>query len=40
MYNYGNKSAFDYDQGLKMLLRFDTSDDFYYNIPLHGALVS
>ncbi|CAG9102265.1 unnamed protein product [Plutella xylostella] len=36
-YNFGNKSTFDFDQGLKVLLRYDRSDDFYYNIPLLGA---
>lgn len=39
MYNFGNKSSFDYDEGLKILLRFDESDDFYYNLPLQGAQV-
>ncbi|KAJ8731421.1 hypothetical protein PYW07_004585 [Mythimna separata] len=37
MYNYGNKSFFDFDQGLKVLLRLNESDDFFYNIPLQGA---
>ncbi|XP_053609511.1 sodium channel protein Nach-like isoform X1 [Plodia interpunctella] len=37
MYNYGNKSSFDFDQGLKVLLRINTDDDFYYNVPLEGA---
>ncbi|KAG6443739.1 hypothetical protein O3G_MSEX002980 [Manduca sexta] len=37
MYKYGNKSSFDFDQGLKVLLRLNESDDFYYNIPLQGA---
>lgn len=40
MYNYGNKSTFDYDQGLKVLLRLDETDDFYYNQPVQGAHVS
>lgn len=39
MYNYGNKSSFDFDQGLKVLLRLNESDDFYYNVPLQGAQV-
>ncbi|XP_013186815.1 sodium channel protein Nach-like [Amyelois transitella] len=37
MYKYGNKSSFDFDQGLKVLLRLNTDDDFYYNVPLQGA---
>ncbi|XP_022838067.1 sodium channel protein Nach-like [Spodoptera litura] len=37
MYRYGNKSSFDFDQGLKVLLRLNESDDFFYNIPLQGA---
>ncbi|XP_049694451.2 sodium channel protein Nach isoform X1 [Helicoverpa armigera] len=37
MYRYGNKSFFDFDQGLKVLLRLNESDDFFYNIPLQGA---
>ncbi|XP_075978137.1 sodium channel protein Nach-like [Anticarsia gemmatalis] len=37
MYRYGNKSFFDFDQGLKILLRMNESDDFFYNIPLQGA---
>lgn len=39
MYKYGNKSFFDFDQGLKLLLRLNDSDDFFYNIPLQGAQV-
>ncbi|XP_014367108.2 sodium channel protein Nach [Papilio machaon] len=37
MYKYGNKSSFDFDQGLKILMRLNGSDDFYYNRPLQGA---
>ncbi|XP_072949205.1 uncharacterized protein [Epargyreus clarus] len=37
MYKYGNKSTFDFDQGLKVLMRLNESDDFYYNMPLQGA---
>ncbi|CAH2096240.1 unnamed protein product [Euphydryas editha] len=37
MYKYGNKSNFDYEQGLKILMKLNTSDDFYYNLPLQGA---
>ncbi|KAM3965321.1 sodium channel protein Nach [Aphomia sociella] len=37
MYNYGNRSAFDFDQGLKVLMHLIESDDFFYNIPLQGA---
>ncbi|CAG4956003.1 unnamed protein product [Colias eurytheme] len=37
MYMYGNKSSFDFDQGLRILLRLNESDDFYYNVPLKGA---
>ncbi|CAH0398374.1 unnamed protein product [Chilo suppressalis] len=37
MYQYGNKSTYDYDQGLKVLIRLDKSDDFYYKIPSEGA---
>ncbi|CAH0585757.1 unnamed protein product [Chrysodeixis includens] len=37
MYRYGNKSSFDFDQGLKVLLRLNESDDFFYNVPLQGA---
>ncbi|KAL0838871.1 hypothetical protein ABMA28_016896 [Loxostege sticticalis] len=40
MYQYGNKSSFDFDQGLKVLVRLNESDDFYYNIPLQGAQFS
>lgn len=40
MYRYGNKSFFDFDQGLKVLLRLNESDDFFYNIPLQGAQVA
>lgn len=39
MYRYGNKSSFDFDQGLKVLLRLNESDDFFYNVPLQGAQV-
>lgn len=39
MYSYGNKSAFEFDQGLKVMLRLNESDDFFYNIPLQGAQV-
>ncbi|XP_041979423.1 uncharacterized protein LOC121733272 [Aricia agestis] len=37
MYKYGNKSNFDFDQGLKVLMRLNESDDFYYNMPMQGA---
>ncbi|CAG4982990.1 unnamed protein product [Parnassius apollo] len=37
MLEYGNKSSFDFDQGLKILLLLNEDDDFYYNIPLQGA---
>ncbi|XP_063364288.1 sodium channel protein Nach-like [Cydia amplana] len=37
MYKYGNKSSFDFDMGLKVLLKIDDSDDFYYNIPSLGS---
>ncbi|XP_049873871.1 sodium channel protein Nach-like [Pectinophora gossypiella] len=37
MYNYGNQSTFDFDQGLKVLIKLDETDDFFYNIPLQGA---
>ncbi|XP_028042912.1 sodium channel protein Nach-like [Bombyx mandarina] len=37
MYKYGNKSTFDFDTGLKILLRLNESDDFYYNVPMQGA---
>ncbi|CAG9561971.1 unnamed protein product [Danaus chrysippus] len=37
MYNYGNKSNFDFDDGLKVLMKLNESDDFYYNMPLRGA---
>ncbi|KAL4713997.1 hypothetical protein ACJJTC_005628 [Scirpophaga incertulas] len=37
MYRYGNKSFFDSDQGLQVLLKLNESDDFFYNIPLQGA---
>lgn len=40
MYKYGNKSNFDDEQGLKILMKLNTSDDFYYNMPLQGAQVS
>lgn len=39
IYKFGNKSTFDFDQGLKVLLKINESDDFYYNIPLRGAQV-
>lgn len=39
MYNYGNKSFFDFDQGLKVLLRINESDDFFYSVPLQGVQV-
>ena len=39
MYKYGNKSNFDFDQGLKVLMKLNESDDFYYNMPLQGAQV-
>lgn len=39
MYNYGNKSNFDFDDGLKVLMKLNESDDFYYNMPLRGAQV-
>ncbi|XP_050351289.1 sodium channel protein Nach-like [Nymphalis io] len=37
MYKYGNKSNFDFGQGLKALIKLNTTDDFYYNMPLQGA---
>ncbi|XP_013164553.1 PREDICTED: sodium channel protein Nach-like [Papilio xuthus] len=37
MYKYGNKSSFDFDQGLKILMRLNGSDDFYYSRPLQGG---
>ncbi|XP_045516846.1 sodium channel protein Nach-like [Pieris brassicae] len=37
MYMYGNKSSFDFDQGLKVLLYLEEDDDFFYNTPLSGA---
>ncbi|XP_069359551.1 uncharacterized protein [Maniola hyperantus] len=37
MYKYGNKSNFDFDQGLKVLMKLNESDDFYYNMPIQGA---
>ncbi|KAJ2949043.1 hypothetical protein O0L34_g5984 [Tuta absoluta] len=37
MYKFGNQSTFDFDQGLKVLLNLDGSDDFFYNVPLQGA---
>ncbi|CAH0715589.1 unnamed protein product, partial [Brenthis ino] len=40
MYKYGNKSNFDFDQGLKVLMKLNESDDFYYNMPLQGAQFS
>lgn len=40
MYKYGNKSNYDYDQGLKVLLLLNESDDFFYNMPLEGAQVN
>lgn len=40
MYKYGNKSSFDFDQGLKVLLKTDNEDDFFYNMPSLGAIVS
>ncbi|GBP65398.1 Sodium channel protein Nach [Eumeta japonica] len=36
-FNTGNKSSFDFDQGLKVLLRFDDNDDFYYSLQVQGA---
>lgn len=39
MYKYGNKSNFDFDQGLKVLMKLNESDDFFYNMPLQGAQV-
>ncbi|XP_052753360.1 sodium channel protein Nach-like [Galleria mellonella] len=37
MYKYGNKSSFDFDQGLKILMRINENDDFFRNMPLQGA---
>ncbi|CAK1551056.1 unnamed protein product [Leptosia nina] len=37
MYMYGNKSSFDFDQGLMVLLKLEEHDDFFYNMPLRGA---
>ncbi|XP_050682113.1 sodium channel protein Nach-like isoform X2 [Leptidea sinapis] len=37
MYKYGNKSSYDFDQGLRVLIRLDDTDDFFYNMPLEGA---
>ncbi|XP_059048526.1 sodium channel protein Nach-like [Achroia grisella] len=39
MYNYGNKSAFDYEEGLKVLMYLNDSDDFFRNMPVQGAQV-